>query len=99
MYLYLRKVIYPQARDNYRVVLKGYIPEIEIGSIGIQHGIGGTEHWTWAIDNEITMRKAESRGRGKDRKDCMRQFRAAWDKFSADSARLSEFLQSKRKRL
>src|SRR6266478_1258448 len=35
----------------------------------------------------------------KDRKDCMRQFRAAWDRFSADPARLSEFLDMKRKRL
>jgi|SRR5579864_2998198 hypothetical protein len=67
MDLYLRKVIHPQARDNYRVVLKDYIPEVEIGSIGIQHGIGGTEYWTLAIDNEIIMREAESQGRGKDR--------------------------------
>jgi hypothetical protein len=69
MDLYLRKVIHPQARDNYRVILKDDRQEIEIGPIGIQHDIGGTEHWTWAIDNEITMREAESHGRGKDRKD------------------------------
>jgi len=99
MDLYLRKVIHPQARDNYRVVLKDYIPEVEIGSIGIQHGIGGTEYWTWAIDNEIIMREAESQGCGKDRRDCMKQFRAAWEKFSADPARLTEFIQAKRKRL
>jgi len=29
----------------------------------------------------------------------MRQFRAAWEKFSADPARLTEFIQAKRKRL
>jgi hypothetical protein len=33
-----------------------------------------------------------------NRKDCMRQFRAAWDRFSADPTRLSEFLDVKRKR-
>jgi len=38
------------------------------------------------------------RGSGKDRMDCMRQFRAAWDRFSADQARLTEFLEMKRKR-
>ena len=37
------------------------------------------------------------RGSGKDRMDCMRQFRAAWDRFSADQARLTEFLEMKRK--
>ena len=35
-YLYLRKVIHPQAHDNYRVILKGEEGEFEIGSIGIQ---------------------------------------------------------------
>jgi len=38
------------------------------------------------------------RSSGKDRMDCMRQFRAAWDRFSADQARLTEFLEMKRKR-
>ena len=42
---------------------------------------------------------AETDGVGRDRKDCMRQFRAAWDRFSADRIRLSEFLDMKRKRL
>jgi hypothetical protein len=44
------------------------------------------------------MREAEAQGRSKDRKDCMKQFRAAWDKLSADPARLTEVLQAKRKR-
>jgi hypothetical protein len=60
MELFLRKVIHPQARDNYRVTLKDEGEEIA---------------------------------------DCMRQFRAAWDRFSADPARLSEFLEAKRRRL
>jgi hypothetical protein len=45
------------------------------------------------------MREADTQGTGKDRKDCMKQFRAAWDQFSADPSRLTEFLQAKRKRL
>lgn len=31
--------------------------------------------------------------------DCMLQFRAAWDRLSSDPARLTEFLEMKRKRL
>ena len=38
MDLYLRKVIHPQAHENYRVVLKRDEGEFEIGSIGIQFG-------------------------------------------------------------
>jgi hypothetical protein len=45
------------------------------------------------------MREVDRQGTGKDRKECMRRFRAAWDKFSADPARLTEFLQAKRERL
>ena len=45
------------------------------------------------------MRDGDAQGIGKDRKDCMRQFGAAWEKFSADPARLTEFIQAKRKRL
>jgi hypothetical protein len=33
---------------------------------------------------------------GKDRRDCMRQFRAAWDRFAADEGNLTEFLNAKR---
>lgn len=97
--LYLRKVTHPQAQHNYRVVLKDDGLAVEIGSIGIQHGSGTAEAWAWGIDNVIPMREAETQGSGKDRKDCMKQFRAAWDRFSADPARLTEFLEMKRKRL
>jgi hypothetical protein len=95
--LYLRKVIHPQARDNYRVVLKDDGLEFEIGSIRSQHGNGATEFWAWGIDI-IPMWEAEAEGSGKDRKDCMRQFKAAWDRFGADPAQLAEFVQAKRKR-
>jgi len=45
MNLYLRKVIHPQAHDNYRVVLKLDEGEFEIGSIGIMHA-AGVQHLT-----------------------------------------------------
>jgi hypothetical protein len=93
MDLFLRKVIHPQAHDNYRVVVRDG-DEIEIGSIGVQF-----DGWTWGIDTVIPMRDVDAQGDGKDRKDCMRQFRAAWDRFSSDPARLTEFLDVKRKRL
>jgi hypothetical protein len=80
MALYLRKVIHPQAHDNCRVILKLDEGEFEIGSIGIQHA--GTV---------IPVRSFETEGEGRDRKDCMRQFRAAWDRFAADEANLTEF--------
>ena len=98
MDLYLRKVNHPQARDSFRVVIKDDGDEIEVGSIGIQHGVGTTSSWTWGVDCVVPMRDTEDEGIGKDFADCMRRFRAAWDKFSADPARLTEFLAMKRKR-
>ncbi len=56
MDLYLRKVVHPQARDNYRVILKDDGQEIEIGSIGIQHAAGARTFWRWAIDTVVPMR-------------------------------------------
>ena len=81
MDLFLRRARHPQARDNYRVLAKVNGDEVEIGSIGVQFN-----GWAWAIDCAIPMREVEAEGVGKDRADCMRQFRAAWDKFSADRA-------------
>jgi len=54
--------------------------------------------WRWGMDTVIPMRTRETQGEGKDRRDCMRQFRAAWDRFAADEANLVEFLNAKRKR-
>ena len=92
MDLYLRKVIHPQALENYRVILKQEGGDVEIGSVGI-HG----SMWRWGIDTVIPMRSFETEGRGRTRKDCMRQFRAAWQRFAADEANLVEFLNAKRK--
>jgi len=65
MDLYLRKVIHPQAHDNYRVILKDDGLDVEVGSIGIQHGSGVTEHWAWGIDTVIPMRTHRTQGRGR----------------------------------
>jgi hypothetical protein len=44
--LLLRRVIHPQARHNYRVILKDHDgTEIEIGSIAIQHGTASSVFW------------------------------------------------------
>jgi hypothetical protein len=51
------------------------------------------------IDAAVPMRELDTEGAGMDRKDCMRQFRAAWERLSSDPARLTEFLEVKRKGL
>lgn len=97
--LFLRKVTgHPQATDAYRVVLKSEDGETEIGSIGTQFKSGPDQVWRWGIDTVAPMRELESEGEGKDRKDCERQFKAAWDKFCSDPARFVEFMEMKRKR-
>jgi hypothetical protein len=93
MNLCLRKVIRPQAHENYRVVLKLDGDEFEIGSIGIEHGAA----WRWGIDAVIPMRAHETQGKGSSCRDCMRQFKAAWEGFAADEANLVEFLNMKRR--
>ena len=99
MDLYLRRIDHPQAHDNYRVILKltsGRFAgdDIEIGSIGIQSTTGTTEVWHWGIDTFLPTRKLD--GEGRDRADCMRQFRTAWTAFAADDANLTAFLAAKR---
>lgn len=97
MDLFLRKVDHPQAPNNYRVILKRDETEFEIGSIGTKHFTSIEAAWTWGIDTVIPMRELESEGSGADRKQCMQQFKAAWLRFSADPARLTEFLEAKRR--
>ena len=53
---------------------------------------------SWAMDSVIPMRAFETQGESKDRRGCMRQFRAAWDHFAAEGDNLAEFLNAKRKR-
>jgi hypothetical protein len=47
------------------------------GDEAIQHGAGAQYFWKWSIDTVIPMRAFETSGRGKDRADCMRQFKEA----------------------
>ena len=82
-----RKVVHPQAHDNYRVILKCEGDEVEIGSIGIRHN-----GWSLGIDTVIAMRAHEIQGEGNGRRDCMRRFKAAWERFAADEVNLIEFL-------
>lgn len=97
MDLYLRKVDHPQAVDNYRVILKIDETEYEVGSIGPQRTAEVDMVWHYGIDTVIPMRAMETSGHGTDRKDCMKKFKAAWERFSADEARLTEFLETKRR--
>lgn len=95
--LFLRKLDHPQARNNYRVILKTEAEEIEIGSIGVQTHASMDSSWTWGIDTVIPMREIESEGRGTDRRDCMAKFKAAWQRLEADRGRMLEFLDAKRR--
>ena len=45
--------------------------------------------WNWGFDTVIPMRALETQGQGKNRKDCARQFKAAWERFAADEANLT----------
>lgn len=96
MPLFLRRV--DPGRESYRVILKDEDGETELGSIGPQHATGGTMRWHWGIDTVIPMREADQGGYGADRRDCMKQFQAAWEKLAADPANLAEFMRYKRQR-
>jgi hypothetical protein len=91
------KVIHPQARDNYRVILKDDGLEVEVGSIGIsarerRYRILGMGH-----RHRYPDAHAPDQGRGTDRADCMRWFKEAWERFAGDPANLTEFVAAKRR--
>jgi hypothetical protein len=96
MPLFLRRI--EPGRESYRFILADEDGETELGSIGPQHATGGTTRWVWGIDTVIPMREADQSGFGADRKDCMKRFHAAWEKFASDPARLTEFMRMKRQR-
>jgi hypothetical protein len=98
MDLYLRKVIHPQAVENYRVILRDGGEEIEVGSIGVQHAAGARSFWKWGIDTVVPIPGLEAQGTGQDREACMRYFRAAWERLCSDPTRLADFLEMTRKR-
>ena len=96
MDLYLRKVEHSQAHNNYRVLIKLDDGDFEIGSIGIKTFTSDDTGWTWGIDTVIPLRDIESEGRGKDRSDCMKQFKTAWEAHCNQEGWLEEFLAMKR---
>ncbi len=98
MELFLRKV-HDRRREAYRVILKDDIGEVEIGSIGPQDEANNVTRWMWAIDTVIPMREHQQMGYGDDRRDCMRNFKTAWEKFASDPANLVAFMRMKRQRL
>jgi len=51
----------------------------------------------WEIDTVIAMRSFETEGQGRDCRHCMRQFKAAGERFADDEANLVEFLNAKRR--
>jgi hypothetical protein len=93
--LTLRKVTgHPQARDAYRVIHNG----VEIGSIGEQTGTHQQVFWQWGIDTVLPRQSFATEGKGRDREDCMKQFRAVWEVFVSEPQRLSQFMEMKSKR-
>jgi hypothetical protein len=96
--LFLRKVTgHPQIQNAWRVILKSEDGETGIGSIGTQFRAGPDLLWRWGIDTVLPMREIETEGDGTDRKDCMRKFKAAWERFAADPARFVEFMETKKR--
>jgi hypothetical protein len=82
--------------ENYRVLYEG----IEVSSIGIQQGIGTTTIWTWGIDTMFPANEfPNSSGRTSNRGDAQRQFKAAWDRLTADPDKFAYFIMMLRKRL
>jgi hypothetical protein len=49
----------------------------------------------WCIFSDWSF---ETEGQGARPQELLRQFRAAWDRFAADEANLTEFLNAKRRR-
>jgi hypothetical protein len=94
--LILRRVIHPQARDNYGVIWNG----IEVGSLGLQVGASGRTFWHWGIDVVLPPpRDFATYGDTMSRDDAMANFRKPWDQFSADADdRPARFVEMKQPR-
>ena len=68
--------------------------DIEVGSIGLQRGAGGRTFWRWAIyDHGRPYRDLVTMGDTISRDDAMKQFRAAWDEYAADPARVDHLVE------
>jgi len=47
------------------------------------------------MQTSAPMRVLKTQGKGKNRRDCMRQFKGAWERFAGDEANLVEFMNAK----
>jgi hypothetical protein len=95
MTLRLRKITgHPQAPNAWRVIYRRDDgAEWEIGSIGHQLGPHGRQYWSWGMDTSATPRQSfKTEGEAIDREDAMKQFKAVWEVFASDQARLEKFL-------
>jgi hypothetical protein len=97
MALFLRQVRgHPRVTDAFRVIHKAAGEEIEIGSIGLQTGSHQRQFWHWGIDTVLPRQPFATKGEARDRDDAMAQFRAVWEVFCSEPARLASFLEAKR---
>jgi hypothetical protein len=95
--LFLRQVrSHPRVTDAFRVIHKAAGEEIEIGSIGVQTGLRQRQFWHWGIDSVLPRQPFATAGEARDRDDAMAQFKAVWDVFASEPARLPSFLDAKR---
>jgi hypothetical protein len=71
--------------------------EIEVvGSIGQQTGAHQLQFWHWGIDTVLPCQAFATGGEARDRNDAMAQFKAVWQVFASEPARLASFLEAKR---
>jgi hypothetical protein len=96
--LRLRKVTgHPHVTDAYRVIYRSTDGEdTESGSIGLQIGSHQRQYWHWGIDNVLPRQPFATQGEARDRDDAMAQFKAVWEVFCSEPARLASFLEAKR---
>jgi hypothetical protein len=57
-----------------------------------------TQAATWCVPGmELRCSLWRRKGEGRDRSDCMQQFKASWEQFAGDEANLTGFLNAKRR--
>jgi hypothetical protein len=98
MALFLRQVSgHPRVTDAFRVIHKSLDgTETEIGSIGLHTGSHHRQFWHWGIDTVLPRQSFKTDGEARDRNDAMAQFKAVWEVFASEPARLAGFLEAKR---
>lgn len=98
--LYLRKVTsHLHAPNAYRVVLKlNDGTDVELGSVGEQVGNSQRRFWAWGLDTVLPTQSFPTDGEAPDRESAMAAFKAMWDRYASDAARLDAFIRMKRQR-